>query len=128
MKRILFALLTGLIALTSVYAARLHGATAVDANLKVLMLATGGGPPPNTQRYGISTLVVAGPEKLMFDCGRAATLRMNQLGIRLGEVTNLFVTHLHSDHVIGIPDLYLTSFGNEARRPFACTGPMERAR
>jgi ribonuclease Z len=72
-------------------------------NLRVILLGTGGGPGPNAQRFGISTLVVAGTEKLMFDCGRAATIRMSQLGMRIGDVTKLFVTHLHSDHVRGIP-------------------------
>ena len=48
----------------------------------------------------------------------------HQLGIRLGEITNLFLTHLHSDHVIGIPDLYLTGFGGEGRKtPFHVYGP-----
>jgi ribonuclease Z len=73
----------------------------------------------------MSTLVVAGPDTLMFDCGRAASLRMHQLGIRLGDVTNLFLTHLHSDHTIGIPDVYLTGFGGgEGRKTaFRVFGP-----
>jgi ribonuclease Z len=106
MKRILFLLLSGLVVSTSVSGARLHAA---NPDLKVILLGTGGGPPLNTQRYGISTLVMAGPETLMFDCGRAATLRMNQLGIRPADVANLFLTHLHSDHIISIPDLYLAA-------------------
>jgi ribonuclease Z len=93
-------------------------------SLKVILLGTGGGPPPNNQRYGISTLIVAGEEKLMFDCGRASTLRMNQLGIHPGEITKLFLTHLHSDHIIGIPDLYLTGFGGDGRtQAFHVWGP-----
>jgi ribonuclease Z len=94
------------------------------ADLRVILLGTGGGPSPNAQRFGISTLVIAGTEKLMFDCGRAATIRMGQLGIRLGEVTKLFVTHLHSDHVIGIPDLYLTGWASQGRQTsFQVWGP-----
>jgi len=86
-----------------------------SGNLRVILLGSGGGPAPNPQRFGISTLVVAGSEKLMFDCGRAATIRMGQLGMLLGEVNKLFVTHLHSDHVIGIPDLYLTGWASQGR-------------
>jgi ribonuclease Z len=95
------------------------------ATLKVVLLGTGGGPPMDLQRYGPSTLVEAGGEKLLFDCGREATLRMAQYGIRLGEVSKVFVTHLHSDHVIGIPDLFLTPWASEeARRvPFEVWGP-----
>jgi ribonuclease Z len=124
MKKIGLLLIVLIAAARSGGYSRIHAAAPVDSNLKVILLGTGSGPAPNTQRYGISTLVVAGPETLMFDCGRAATLRMNQLGIRLGEVTNLFVTHLHSDHTIGIPDLYLTGFGNEGRKaPLHVYGP-----
>jgi ribonuclease Z len=77
------------------------------------------------QRYGPSTLVEVGSERLLFDCGRGATLRMAQYGIRLGGVSKVFITHLHSDHVIGIPDLFLTPWASEEARkvPFEVWGP-----
>lgn len=95
------------------------------ATLKVVLLGTGAGPPMDLQRYGPSTLVEAGGERLLFDCGRDATLRMAQYGIRLGGVSKVFVTHLHSDHVIGIPDLFLTPWASEEARkvPFEVWGP-----
>ena len=90
----------------------------------MILLGTGAGPTPNPQRFGISTLVVAGDEKLLFDCGRAATIRMAQMGMLLGEVDKLFVTHLHSDHVISIPDLYLTGWASQGRVvPLRVWGP-----
>jgi len=68
--------------------------------------------------------VIAGTEKLMFDCGRAATIRMAEMGMLLGEVNKLFITHLHSDHVIGIPDLYLTGWASQGRVvPLRVWGP-----
>lgn len=95
------------------------------ATLKVVLLGTGAGPPMDLQRYGPSTLVEAGGERLLFDCGRDATLRMAQYGIRLGGVSKVFVTHLHSDHVIGIPDLFLTPWASEEARKvrFEVWGP-----
>jgi ribonuclease Z len=99
-------------------------APSTTEHLRVILLGTGGGPAPNPQRFGISTLVVAGTEMLMFDCGRAATIRMAQMGMLLGEVNKLFVTHLHSDHVIGIPDLYLTGWASQGRTvPLRVWGP-----
>src|SRR5262245_61469900 len=99
-------------------------AQSTAGHLRVILLGTGGGPTPNPRRFGISTLVVAGTEKLMFDCGRAATIRMTQMGMLLGEVNKLFVTHLHSDHVIGIPDLYLTGWASQGRTvPLRVWGP-----
>jgi ribonuclease Z len=62
------------------------------------------------ERFGPSTLVEAGSEKLLIDCGRGASLRLWQLHIPLGAVTAVFLTHLHSDHIVGIPDLWLTGW------------------
>ena len=77
--------------------------------LKVTLLGTGS-PIPMLERFGPSILVEAGPEKLLIDCGRGASLRLWQLHIPLGAVTAVFLTHLHSDHVVGIPDLWLTGW------------------
>jgi ribonuclease Z len=78
-------------------------------DLKVTLLGTGS-PIPVIDRFGPSTLVEAGPEKLLIDCGRGASLRLWQRHVPLGAVTAVFLTHLHSDHVVGIPDLWLTGW------------------
>lgn len=94
------------------------------AGLKVTFLGTGGGPRPNPIRYGASILVHAGTEDLLFDCGRGVTIRLVQAGIPLRTVSKVFLTHLHSDHVIGIPDLLLTGWGTSGRAvPFEVWGP-----
>src|SRR6188768_4535640 len=73
--------------------------------LKVILLGSGAGPRIDLQQFGPSILVEAGNERFLFDCGRGSTLRMAQLGISHGSISQLFLTHLHSDHVIQIPDL-----------------------
>jgi ribonuclease Z len=93
-------------------------------NLKVVLLGTGVGPPVNLQQFGASTLIEAGDVRLLFDCGRGATIRLTQVGIPLGSVSRLFLTHLHSDHVIQIPDLLLTGWVGGGRRiPLEVWGP-----
>jgi ribonuclease Z len=72
--------------------------------LKVTLLGAGS-PIPIIDRFGPSALVEAGSEKLLIDCGRGASLRLWQLRIPLGDVTAVFLTHLHSGHTVGIPDL-----------------------
>jgi ribonuclease Z len=79
-----------------------------DTGFRVVLLGTGT-PNPRPDRFGPSTLVEAGSERLLFDCGRSCTTRLWQRGIPLGTV-KLFITHLHSDHTVGIPDLWLTGF------------------
>jgi ribonuclease Z len=98
-------------------------ATSSD-NLKVILLGTGVGPPINLQQYGASTLIEAGGVRLLFDCGRGATLRLAQVGVPHGSISRLFLTHLHSDHVLQIPDLLLTGWvGGGRSLPLEVWGP-----
>jgi ribonuclease Z len=80
-------------------------------------------------RFGPSTLVEVGTEKFLFDAGRGALQRLWQLKIPFGEITGLFLTHLHSDHVVGFPDLWLTGWLGQpwGRRkiPVSVWGPVE---
>src|SRR5205823_4686607 len=85
-----------------------RAAAPADSGFRVVLLGTGT-PNPRPDRFGPSTLVEAGSERLVFDCGRSCTTRLWQLKIPLGTV-KLFITHLHSDHTVGIPDLWLTGF------------------
>jgi ribonuclease Z len=92
--------------------------------LKVILLGTGVGPPVNLQQYGVSTLVEAGGQRLLFDCGRGATLRLAQAGVPIGSISRVFLTHLHSDHVIQLPDLMLVGWAVGRRAvPLSVWGP-----
>ena len=62
-----------------------------------------------------------GQEKLLFDCGRGALLRLYQANI--SQVDGLFLTHLHSDHIVGIPDLWLTGWVMGRKVPLRVWGP-----
>jgi ribonuclease Z len=98
------------------------GTPAYAQNLKVTLLGTGY-PRPVMERFGPSILVEAGKEKLLFDCGRGATQRLYQLKVPFSEVTALFLTHLHSDHIVGIPDFYLTGWIFGRSTPLRVWGP-----
>jgi ribonuclease Z len=91
-------------------------------DFKVTLLGTGA-PRPVMSRFGPSILVEAGKEKLVFDCGRGATQRLYQLKIPFNAVTGLFLTHLHSDHTVGIPDLWLTGWVMGRDTPLLVWGP-----
>ena len=91
-------------------------------DLKITLLGTGN-PRPVMSRFGPSILVEAGNEKLLFDCGRGATQRLYQLNSSFPEITALFLTHLHSDHTVGIPDLWLTGWVMGRSTPLPVWGP-----
>ena len=100
-------------------------AAAAD-EFRVTLLGTGS-PAPVMRRFGPAVLVEAGGKKLLIDSGRGSTQRLLQAGLRLGQVDALFLTHLHSDHVVGIPDLWLTGWLEAAyaqrKGPFRVYGP-----
>jgi ribonuclease Z len=95
----------GIALLGSAYAAGIGEAQ----KIKVTLLGTGC-PPPVMNRFGPSTLVEAGSQTLVFDAGRGAIQRVTQLKVPWQSVQGVFFTHLHSDHVVGFPDLWLTGW------------------
>jgi ribonuclease Z len=111
---IAFALCTIVIAVSSA-----HG-----QSIKVTLLGTGS-PPPVMNRFGPSILVEAGEYKFIFDVGRGALQRLTQANVRYKEINGVFFTHLHSDHVVGFPDLWLTGWLTSQREtPLEVRGPM----
>jgi len=93
-------------------------------DITVTLLGTGC-PPPDMHRFGPSTLVEAGGQKFVFDAGRGALQRLTQLKVRWQDVQGVFLTHLHSDHVVGFPDLWLTGWlvGSGRNVPLQVWGP-----
>lgn len=77
--------------------------------IKVTLLGTGT-PEPSMVRFGPSILVEAGDQKLIFDVGRGALQRLTQINVKYKDIEGVFLTHLHSDHVVGFPDLWLTGW------------------
>lgn len=101
-------------------------ALANDPPFKVTLLGTGS-PIPNPDRFSQSILVEAGKQKLLIDLGRGVTVRLGQLGIPLRDINASFITHMHSDHLTGLPDFWLTgwlptSFGSR-ETPMKLYGP-----
>jgi ribonuclease Z len=91
--------------------------------IRVTLLGTGT-PRPLMDRFGPSILVEAGREKLIVDVGRGAMQRLYQLGVSYADITGVLLTHLHSDHTVGLPDLWLTGWIISSRAtPLELWGP-----
>jgi ribonuclease Z len=94
------------------------------ADIQVVLLGTQAGPTYDVQRLGISTLVIAGTERLLFDAGRGTTTGLARGGINSADVTRIFLTHLHSDHVVSLPELLISPWAFDGRRvPLRVWGP-----
>ncbi len=98
----------------------------MEAPFRVTLLGSGM-PSPDPLRFGPATLIEAGSQKIVVDAGRAATIRLTQLGIPIGSIDLLLLTHFHSDHIVGLPDIWLTGWlgGKFGRRtqPMRVLGP-----
>ena len=90
-------------------------------NLTVTFLGTGGSVP-TARRSTASVLISRGGERLMFDCGEG-TQRQLQRSLGLVQVDEIFLTHFHADHLLGLPGL-LKSYDLGAREaPLTIYGP-----
>ncbi len=96
-------------------------------HFRVTLLGTGH-PYPSPVRFGPSALIEAGSQRLLVDAGRGVTIRLWQLEIPLSGLDRVLLTHFHSDHINGLPDLWLTGWlppvwaGRKA--PFHVIGPV----
>ncbi len=79
------------------------------SDFRVTLLGTGV-PIPSPDRFGPCTLVEAGDQKFLIDAGRGATIRLYQLKLPIGRIDVQLLTHYHSDHTSGVPDVWLTGW------------------
>lgn len=99
--------------------------------LRAVLLGSGSGPDvaASVSRCGAAVLVEAGPDRLLFDCGRRAAEQIAEAGYSVLDIDRVFFTHLHSGHTVGYPNLVLSSWvggltaETPARTDFRVYGP-----
>jgi ribonuclease Z len=87
-----------------------------------VLLGTGA-PSPNPDAFGPATAITRGEQTFIIDAGVGVTRRMRAAGLTLTGITGFFVTHLHSDHTLGYPDLILTTWLMRRVKPIEVYGP-----
>jgi ribonuclease Z len=75
-------------------------------DLSAVFLGTGGSVP-SARRSTASVMLVRGGQRLMFDCGEG-TQRQLQRSLGLAQVDEIYLTHFHADHILGLPGLLKT--------------------
>jgi ribonuclease Z len=90
-------------------------------DLDVLFVGTAGSAP--SARRGLpATLLRRGGDRLLFDCGEG-TQRQLVRSTGLVELEEIFITHFHADHVLGLPGMLKTFSLRQRERPLSVYGP-----
>jgi len=93
--------------------------------IEITLLGTGS-PIPDPNRAGPATLVRAGGQVFLVDCGRGVLQRAAAVGVGAAGLSALLLTHLHSDHIGDLGDLiitrWITTFAPDPA-PFPIIGP-----
>ncbi|WP_394344746.1 ribonuclease Z [Salinigranum halophilum] len=89
--------------------------------MRVTFLGTSGAVP-TTERAPSAVFCNREGERYLFDCGEGTQRQMMRFGTGFS-VSHLFVTHLHGDHVLGIPGLVQTWDFNDREEPLAIHAP-----
>src|SRR5262249_55329921 len=95
---------------------------ALAQDTRAVLLGTGT-PNPEPDRMGPSVAIVSGKGVYIVDCGPGVVRRAAQAGIAMTDLTRVFITHLHSDHTAGYPDLFLTPPNSGRALPLESWGP-----
>lgn len=90
-------------------------------DLDVVFLGTGPSVP-SARRNTAATLVRIGGDRLLFDCGEG-TQRQMQRSTGLVALDDIFITHLHADHYLGLPGLIKTFDLGDRSEPLTIHGP-----
>lgn len=89
----------------------------------VVLLGTGM-PRPNPKAASPATAIIYGKHVFLFDVGSCVERQLSAANLPIKGVTALFITHLHSDHTLGYPDLIFTSWVMGRTTAMPAYGPI----
>ena len=115
-QRILFGLFLVLISIDPVWSQ--------GSLTKLITLGTGGGPLPRGDRAQSSNLLLVNGQPYLIDMGDGVTRRLAESGTSFLKVNQIFITHLHNDHMAGLATFLDTSWQYAKRTAIDVYGPV----
>lgn len=90
--------------------------------LHVILCGTGS-PLPDPTRAGPCTMIIAGAHIFVVDAGEGSARNLILMGLPIGRIERLFLTHFHSDHIDGMGPMLLRWSGKPNTAPLPVAGP-----
>lgn len=110
-------------ATTDIFAAGVTAAgTSTPDSTTVILLGTGN-PRPSPERAGPATAIMVGDRLFLFDAGPCVMRQLAAAKLSIKGAEAVFLTHLHTDHTLGYPDLIFTSWVMGRQRSMPVYGP-----
>ena len=91
-------------------------------NLEVFILGCGG-MMPLPRRHLTSVLLRREGDLFLFDCGEATQISLKKLNLRWKNISTIFISHTHADHVTGLPGILMLSSQVDRTEPLYIIGP-----
>lgn len=95
---------------------------------RLILLGTAGGPRVKNDRSGSAQAIVAGSKIYVVDCGYGVARQLVLAGLPLNQLTQVFITHHHSDHDIDLGPLLQLAWLSGLTTPVGCWGPPSMPR
>ena len=117
------ALMKAAVALSALAALSDDGQAAGAGATKLILLGTLGGPSVGRPRYMTSSVILHGGAAHVVDCGYGVTEQLVRAGVKLQDVSDIFITHHHPDHNIELGTLIYFSWYAGKQGPLNLYGP-----
>ncbi|MFD6391045.1 MBL fold metallo-hydrolase [Nocardia sp. NPDC060259] len=110
---------------TSPVSATATPAPASPVKLGVVLLGTRAGPYVQGDRTGISTALVVDGQVYLVDCGQSSVWQYHRAGLKFAALKNIFITHLHADHVADYNNFFMLGGSTDVRVADGVSAPVQ---